>query len=95
MLVLFVRLVRVKLRENFHILGGVTANLVLILATIVLVSLYAAALGASAFVYDYDAGVIVYWLFIPVDIVLLALLCIDLIVFVMVLHSVCGCNDVL
>lgn len=78
-LIICVQLIRVKLRENFHILQGVFGNLVMILLTIALVAYYGAVLIASAFVTDWYAGYIVYATFIPIDVLLMVLLMVDLI----------------
>lgn len=82
--VIFIRLIRLQLTENYHIVRAIIINLVLVLLALITVLYYAVVVAASAFVTNYNVGLGVYWTFLAIDVILLSLMFIDVVMYVFI-----------
>jgi len=81
-LILYVKIRRQKLKENFHIIYGITSNIIIGSIAVVIFVVYIALHGIAGFV-DYPSiGYNIYFVFTPLDLIIMILLAADYFVYV-------------
>ena len=82
MFILFYKIKKIKLKENFHIIRGITMTIIILCISAFVLVIYIVIHGIIAFVNYNIIGYYLYFLIIPIDVTLIGIIVSDYIVYV-------------